>query len=87
MQAPPSYETICQWLIDELAKYGEVEADQDGDIHYYASGLLDSMSTLKFIVKVQKVFAVQFTPEQIIKGRLDSVYTLAHAIDQQLQGC
>jgi len=75
------YSTTAQWLVDELNRHGEVSPRPDGDIYYFSDGLLDSMSLLKFLVKIQKQFNVLFSPDQLINGDIASVYALASAIE------
>ncbi|WP_345418803.1 hypothetical protein [Halioxenophilus aromaticivorans] len=53
---------------------------EDGDVYYRQDGLLDSMSTLKFMVAIQKQYDMVFSPEQFNSQATATLRQLSQAI-------
>lgn len=66
-------DVVRQWLWSELEKYGELPEVRNDQWQPLASGVLDSINVLKFIVRIQQHFKIALDLQLLVDGSLQTV--------------
>ena len=76
---------IREFIVDELQKEYSIGADVDIDeLDYIASGYINSLGIVQFVVTLEDEFGIEFTDEEMESDEFRKVGTLVKLIESKI---
>ena len=73
---------IKEFLVDEFLSPEDAE-ELDSETELYATGILDSMGTLKLVTFLEGEFGVSLEPNEVTQEQLASIRLIADLVDSK----